>query len=723
MAKRTTDVEFKFVDNFTTSFKATIETLKSGSKAADRAWKGVQKGGESISKFGAKMTAGVTVPLVGLGVASVKSFGEVDKTLRLVQQTMGSTEDEAKLLEGSIKTAAANSVFGMRDAADASLNFARQGFAAAEAANMLTPAMDLAAGTATDLSTITGGLGNTLKAFGAGSEEAAHYSDMMAKAQAQANTTVEGLFEAMSIAGSTAKTVGWDFSDLAVLTGVFGDHSISASEGATALNTGLMRLASPAKEGSDWLERLGINVFDSDGKLRSMSDTMEVLQEGFAGLSDQEQLAAASAIFGKNQAAKWVTLINGPGGQALEDLKAGIEGAEGASHGMADALMSGTGGSIEKLKSSFDVFKFSAGAALGEAVTPFIEKLTDLIDKFNQMDPEQQKQIAKWAAMAAAAGPAIMIFGKLVTGVGTLGRGLNAFAGFLTKASRGFKAMGGGAKLLRGGIAAFTSPLGLVIAGIALLIVVVLAVKKHFDVFKKGLSGSSKSMEHLKVKVEDIKEKLGAMKEKLAPVADFLGIVLAGAAGAAVGGLMGLLDGAITVVDGVLGVFSGLIDFITGVFTGDWDKAWRGVLGIFTGITDVIMGIINGITGALGGIISGIGKLVGVSEDGKVTELPDSKHERVHTRARGDVSWRGGIVQVHERGGEIIDLPHGSRIYPHDVSMQMAKSGGNVTIAKIADQVVVREQADIDRLAEAMVRKVKAAKFNRGGVTPDAAMA
>ena len=265
---RQVDVEFRFLDNFTSSFNSTIGTLTSGTAAASRAWKGVEKAGQSISNLGAKITTGVTLPLAAVGAASFKNFGDVDKTLRLVSETMGSTAEEAKTLEGAIKTAASNSTFGMQDAADASLNFARQGFDAVQAADMIAPAMNLAAGTASDLSMVTGGLGNTLKAFGADASEASHYTDMMAKAQAQANTDVQGLFDAMSIAGSTANTVGWSFSDLAVLTGVFGDHSIGASEGATALNTGLMRLASPAKEASLWLDELGINVFDANGSCK-----------------------------------------------------------------------------------------------------------------------------------------------------------------------------------------------------------------------------------------------------------------------------------------------------------------------------------------------------------------------------------------------------------------------------------------------------------------------
>ena len=81
---------------------------------------GLKTIGSTLTTVGTSLTAGVTMPIVGLAGTSVKEFGDVDKTLRLVQATMGSTDEEAAKLAASIKTAAANSVFGMQDAADAS---------------------------------------------------------------------------------------------------------------------------------------------------------------------------------------------------------------------------------------------------------------------------------------------------------------------------------------------------------------------------------------------------------------------------------------------------------------------------------------------------------------------------------------------------------------------------------------------------------------------------
>ena len=375
--------------------------------------------GNTMENTGKALTTGVTMPVIALGATSVKEFGSVDKSMKLVQATMGSTGAQAKQLESTMKKAAANSVFGMQDAADATLNFARQGFNAKQAGDMLTPALNLAAGTATDLSVVTGGLGNALKMFGKDSNYAATAADILSTAQAQANTTVTDLFDAMATAGPICSSVGWSMSDLAAITDVFGDAGISGAEGATALKTGLARLASPAADGAAWIKKLGLEIFNSDGSMKSMVDVQKQLHDSFQGLTSQEQMSAAAAIFGKNQMAKWMTLINASPDQ-VQKYASALEGATGSSQKMADALLSGMGGSLEKLNSSFDVMKYTVGGISSEVLKPFVDDLTGMIDKFNNLDPSMQKNIVKWVGIAAAAGPVLLIGGRLFKMAGSL---------------------------------------------------------------------------------------------------------------------------------------------------------------------------------------------------------------------------------------------------------------------------------------------------------------
>lgn len=388
----------------------------------------VQDVGDKMSGVGTKMTMGVTAPIVAGAASAVKSFGDVDKQFNLVKQTMGNTSNTAKDFEGlwkQIGTSAKSSVYGMQDATDATLNFARQGFTAKEATDMLTPAMDLAAGTGTDLSEVTSGLGNSLKMFGASSSEASKYSDVLAKAQAQANTTTSELFSSISVAGPICKTVGWDVKDLATLTGVFGNAGISGSEGANALKTGLARLASPASEGAKSMDKLGLStgqtyaIFNENGTLKSMPEVIGNLNKAFAGLTDQEKIEAASNIFGKNQMSKWITLIQASP-EDVSGLRNALDDVTGASNDMATALMSGTGGTIEQLKSTFDVLRVTVGEAVAPAFQKLMENVIGVMNRFMELDPHTQKLITTIAGIAAAIGPLLIVIGKMATGIGAV---------------------------------------------------------------------------------------------------------------------------------------------------------------------------------------------------------------------------------------------------------------------------------------------------------------
>jgi phage-related protein len=90
-------------------------------------------------------------------------------------------------------------------------------------------------------------------------------------------------------------------------------------------------------------------------------------------------------------------------------------------------------------------------------------------------------------------------------------------------------------------------------------------------------------------------------------------------------------------------------------------------------------------------------------------------------KAKGDNHWKGGLVNINEKGGELVDLPRGSRIYPHDQSIKMAyqdgmKRSGNTTvnIPKLADQIVVRQEADIDLIATKLAHRLEKTSLNLG---------
>ncbi len=879
LANRFIDVTLRLIDKATAPLSNVGARLTESSRQWIRAGNQIQKTGRKITNVGTSLTKAVTTPIVSVGVTAVKNFGEVDKSMRLVRSTMGETKWATEDLAGAIKKSAANSVFSMQDATNATLNFARQGFNAKKSAQMLTPALDLAAGTATDLSTVSSGLGNTLKVFSSQGLTASKAADVLAKAQAQANTTTTELFNAMSVGSSTFKTVGWSMQDLAAITGVFGDNFISASEGATAMKTGLARLLSPSsKESVSWIKRLNLHLVNSNGTMKSMTNVQGQLHKSFAKLTQEQKMQAASAIFGKNQMNKWLTLI-GTAPKTVKKYRSALNDTKGTANKMGNALMSGVGGSIEKMKSTFDVFKYSVGEAIAKPVKKVIDKITDLMGKFNNLDKAQQKNIIKFALLAAAVGPAIVVFGKMVTTVGkipeTLGKAgeklikfknnaraaqgilstlhmpefhmpqfpklpdnkffnairdkasiaaahvggiktkmisvvtqskamtavstsftkvstaarlasgkigaMAAQSKILNAVSKGFSFFGSGASkafsLFGSGLKKLYSPLGKVGSlagtlgksiftllgpvGTAILVVGALVAAgillyKNWNKVKKtagkvftyvksvfnacGVSGKSlkKDLEPIGYKFT----KIGSHAKKLwvtikpvmtqiASTAKFVfGTVLGVQIGVAIGVLSSFWHTAKKIISGILKVFDGIITFLTGVFTGNWSKAWNGIKEIFSGVFQSLVSLckmpLNAVIGVINGAIAGINNLhvkipnwvpgMGGKEFGiHIPTIPQL--------AKGTSNWRGGIVQVHEKGGEIIDLPQGSRVYPHDKSVRQAYKDGQaagrrktvIQIPKLADTIVVREDADIDKIVDKLAKKLEDTANNVGG--------
>lgn len=385
--------------------------------------------GDKIAGFGTKLTTSVTVPLVAMGAKAATSFAEVDKTMQLTNKTMGNTEKEAKLIDDAMKKAAASSIYGMTDAATATLNFARAGLTAEQSASALAPAMNLAAGEGGELDTVSAGLVATINGFHGSFDDAAKYADIFANACNNSALDINSMAESMSIAAPIFASAGYTLQDAALYMGTMANSGIEASVAANSLKTGLAKLVSPAKEGAEWLDRLGLSVTNADGSMKDSVTVQKELHKAFSQLSESEQIAAASAIFGKNQMANWLALIN----TAPEDvakLNEQLE-AEGTTMEMATAMMSGFGGSLEQLKSSADV----AMTSLGEALAPSILKVADAIqswvDKFNALTPEQQQHIAQIGMLVAALGPLVLILGKTIvllgntiTAVGTISTAL-----------------------------------------------------------------------------------------------------------------------------------------------------------------------------------------------------------------------------------------------------------------------------------------------------------
>lgn len=338
----------------------------------------------------------------------------------------------------------------------------------------------------------------------------------------------------------------------------------------------------------------------------------------------------------------------------------------------------------------------------------------------------------KWTiSVVALAGPVLLVLGSLVVGVGNIITAFGTIGGAISSIVGWFGALtaeGGALAGVFGSLGA--GPIIAIFAGIALAIgLVVLAIKDlwtNSEAFRTAVTEIWTSISTMltniwnsfilpvfqaikeiimsvveesliplynsfKQTLEDIAVELSIFLEKAEPfistLAELFGIVLPPVLetlGAVFKGAFAIIANVMTVsfqtisgvVKNLLKTFGGLIDFLTGVFTGNWRKAWQGIVdmlgGIFGGIGSIMKGAMNGVIGIINGAISGINSLIGTVN--KIPGVEVGTIGSIPYLARGTDNWQGGFARMNEGGrGELAYMPSGAVVVPHDVSMKYAR--------------------------------------------------
>ncbi|MGF3083450.1 phage tail protein, partial [Streptococcus pyogenes] len=86
-------------------------------------------------------------------------------------------------------------------------------------------------------------------------------------------------------------------------------------------------------------------------------------------------------------------------------------------------------------------------------------------------------------------------------------------------------------------------------------------------------------------------------------------------------------------------------------------------------ISGIFSGVVSGIKSLINGAIGGINKVIGITN-----KLPGVNIPKIPYLARGTSDWQGGLARINEGGrGELVHMPNGTTVVPHDVSMKYAR--------------------------------------------------
>lgn len=441
------------------------------SENMDETGRKMQDIGKNMSSFGRSWSMRVTAPIVGLGAAALKVGMDFEEGMSQVQAISGATGEDFEALKSQAREMGATTRFSATEAASGMEFLAMAGFETNEIMEAMPGLLDLAASSNMDLGRAADIASNIISGFGMEAEEAGRVSDVLAKGASTANTNVEQLGNAMEVVAPVAEMVDLEIEGLTAGIGRMSDAGIQGQKAGRMLRQGILRLSDPTGEAADLIEDLGINAFDADGNMKDLDQVVGQLNKGLEGMDSQAQAAALSTIFGSESTAGWSALLK-VGEDDLKSYTKELKDSEGAASDMADTMEDNAKGALRELRSAAE----EAGIAFSEHVIPMftegVEKGTEMIRKFGELDDSTQKNIIKMGLFAAAIGPAAIVLGNLTTGIG----GLLRVGGSLTK----LLGMAGGSGLVgRLGLLGTAGPVGLAIAGVGGLSAILYTVHKR----------------------------------------------------------------------------------------------------------------------------------------------------------------------------------------------------------------------------------------------------
>ena len=427
--------------------------------------------GTNISRVGSTLTRTVTVPIVAMGAAVVKTTADFDSSMSKVKAVSGATGSEFDALRSKAREMGSTTKFSASEAADAMNYMAMAGWKTDEMLTGVEGIMNLAAASGEDLATTSDIVTDALTAFGQSAGESGRLADIMAAASSNANTNVAMMGETFKKAAPVAGALGFTMEDTALITGLMANAGIKASDAGTAMRRGMTNLVKPTKQMQDAMTKYGISVTNSDGSMKSMREIAGLLRDRLGDLSESEQVSAAAAIFGQNAYAAWLAVINGSD-QDFDKLANAIDNSTGVAKGMAETMQDNLAGQLTILKSQLQELAISFGDILVPKIRSAVEWVQKQVDKFNALDESTKETIVKFGMVAAAVGPVLLVVGKLVTGIGslvsTVGNAVNAIGAF----SKAHTAL-----------AAAAGPVGLALVAVA---AAAIACKKGYDYIKES---------------------------------------------------------------------------------------------------------------------------------------------------------------------------------------------------------------------------------------------
>lgn len=653
------------------ALEATNDALKEqGDLSIDTAEKlaKIEESGEKVKNVGKGMTVGITAPILALGAVAMSAFGEVDEAMDTIITKTGATGDAADNLTESFENVAGNTHLDMQTVGEAIGEMNTQfGFLDEKLEESTDYMLKFAEINNTDVSESAINSRKVIEAYEMSYDDLNVVLDATTKVAQNTGQSVDTLFDKAITGAPQIKALGLSFEDGVEMIGKFEQ---------SGLDSGKML---------SYMSKASV-TFAKDGK--TLTEGLGDLQENMKNAtSDTDALAMASEVFGTKGASVMFEAIK----RGTLDLSELGEVAKTSGGAVGDTFES-TLDPIDKADLALNNAKLAlSGVAEAIQITlePAMVRVTEILQQFanwwSNLSPEMQGFIIKTALVAASIGPLLVVFGTLMGSITKIYTGIKTFVSIWK-----------GMQLL---LAA--NPFILVIAGIIAFIAIFVLAYKKVEWFRNGVNAFFRGVKD--VGVESFK---------------FLG-----------GYISGIFDGIKQNFSNFASagkrIFTGFIDFIAGVFTGDWSRAWKGVTNIFGGIFEGLGAMakapLNAMIGLINGFIRGLSRIKipkwvpGIGGKGfSISEIP--------FLAEGG-SFLNGQAIVGEAGPELVTSMNGrTKVTPLSSDEKAkgisgaSKGKDSVVINNHFGQLNTNSPSELLKLNRRMKRSAELGLIGNGGI-------
>lgn len=257
--------------------------------------------------------------------------------------------------------------------------------------------------------------------------------------------------------------------------GILANNGIKGVEGGTHLRNVILSLQNPTDKAAAAMSQLGVDVYDSEGNMRSLNDILGDLNTSMDGMTSQEKSNIINNIFNKTDLSSVNALLANTG-DTWDDLQQSIANSGGAAQQMADTQLDNLQGQLTILKSALEGLAISFGELLMPAIKQIVGWVQKFVDWLNGMDGGRKKVVVTVALLAAALGPVLIVVGKVISAVGTIMTVIPKIAGVINTVKTAFAALN---------VTMLANPIALIIAAITALVAAFIYLWNNCEGFRE----------------------------------------------------------------------------------------------------------------------------------------------------------------------------------------------------------------------------------------------